>query len=85
MASNWNVAQVSEVGSLGPDVIVVTGGIVSTVQVHPVGADRLPAASSAESRSVCWPSARFVSEVTPEHRLFMNKPWTWFCPSSAHE
>ena len=44
-------------GSLGPEVIVTLGPVVSTVQVKPTAAPVLPAASVAFTSKVWLPSA----------------------------
>jgi hypothetical protein len=54
---NENVALVAGVGPLGPAVIVVSGAVVSTVQVREAGVGSGPAAFVARTRSVCAPSA----------------------------
>ena len=49
------------VGPVGPDVIVVSGAVVSTVNVRVAGvASTLPAASIARTANVCSPAARPV-------------------------
>ena len=54
-----NVGVLSLVGPEGPAVIVVSGGVVSTVNDRLAGdASVLPAASVARTSNVCAPSAR---------------------------
>ena len=57
LAANVNVADVAVVGLAGPEVIVVFGGVVSTiVQLHDAE-PTLPAASVARTWKVCGPRA----------------------------
>jgi hypothetical protein len=53
-----NDADAEATTPLGPDEIVVSGGVVSTVHERAAGvASTLPAASIARTRNVCDPSA----------------------------
>jgi hypothetical protein len=54
------LAEVSLVGSVGPPVMVVTGAMVSTVQVYVAASPWLPALSVARTWNVWEPSARPV-------------------------
>ncbi len=68
----------SSVVPVGPEVIVVSGAIVSTVNVRAAGVgSTLPAASSARTSSVCRPSAR--AEATCGDEQAANVP-----PSRRH-
>jgi hypothetical protein len=57
-AEKVNVAPVAFVGSLGPDAIVTTGFVVSTVQLQVAALLALPAASTAATEKTCPPSVR---------------------------
>ncbi len=55
-------------GPLGPDVIAVSGGVTSTVQVRWAGAgSTFPAGSTARTETVCWASVRPVKVAGEEH------------------
>jgi hypothetical protein len=56
LAENVKLAEVELVVPEGPDVIVVSGAVVSTVQVRLSAAPTLPAASVPRTSNVCWPS-----------------------------
>ena len=59
--ANENVGVLSLVVPLGPAVIVVSGGVVSTVNERVAGeASTLPEASFARTANVCAPSGNYV-------------------------
>jgi hypothetical protein len=61
---NEKLGPCSADGFVGCDVIVVSGGPVSTIQVNVAGVgSALPAASVAFTENVCGPSSRPVSVV----------------------
>jgi hypothetical protein len=65
---NANVGVLTPVGPLGPDVIVVSGGVVSTVKALVAGvASVFPAASVARTESVYEPSRRDAGVYGEEH------------------
>jgi hypothetical protein len=58
---NWKLAEVDAVVAAGDEVIDVSGGVVSIVQVKLAGvASRLPSESVACTLNVWLPAARFV-------------------------
>src|SRR5262249_4517933 len=71
MAENWNCAFVSVVGSLGPESMVVTGAVRSTIQVKGTIDATLPAWSTPAAWNVCGPSVSLRRTTDPlRHPLF---------------
>jgi hypothetical protein len=82
---NENVAEVCNVEPLGPAVIVVSGGVVSTTQVNDAGeASTLPAESTARTWNVCDALDRPAYVLGVEQAV---KPppsiWHWNVPASV--
>jgi hypothetical protein len=71
LAERVKVALVSMVGSIGPESIVVSGGVLSTawtVQPKLAGVgSTLPAASVARTSKVCGPTARPANSAGEVH------------------
>ncbi len=51
----------------GPEVIVVSGGIVSTRQAYVVGSPVFPALSVARTENVCGPCGKPSYDLGDEH------------------